>query len=104
MGERESRQAAAESRRDLTGRPPTRRGHEDALLRFLGAAAYQHVKATKDEQEQPHAEHGEHDQDEQVEAGQEAAGETTETTENTEDTAERATGAADVDGASTGSG
>jgi hypothetical protein len=89
MGERESRQAAAESRRDLTGRPPTRRGHEDALLRFLGAAAYQHVKATKDEQ---------------VEAGQEAAGETTETTENTEDTAERATGAADVDGASTGSG
>ena len=49
MGERESQQAATESRRDVTGRPPTHL-HEDALRRFLGAAFYQHARTaeTKD--------------------------------------------------------
>jgi hypothetical protein len=49
MGERDSHQASAEVRRDLAARPPTQRGHEDALLRFLGAATYEHVKSTEAE-------------------------------------------------------
>jgi len=50
MGDRESHQSSTESRRDLAARPPTRRGREDALLRFLGAAAYEQTKSAEPEQ------------------------------------------------------
>lgn len=59
MSERDSAKGSAEARRDLAGHP-ARRGHTDAVRRFLGAALYPQTRTGNKNTDGTSQEHGTH--------------------------------------------